>query len=99
MIIRRRPRTLFGQMLVTLRRQAYLSRELVAQRAGISVHLLQSLEQGRANNPTVQTMFCLVQALGVPFSELMDRIAEDLQARKSEQPTTDRGPEPVPSSS
>jgi transcriptional regulator with XRE-family HTH domain len=50
----------------------------VAQNAGISVHQLQSLEQGRSANPKVQTLLGLANSLRVPVNELIDCFAVDL---------------------
>jgi transcriptional regulator with XRE-family HTH domain len=78
MTVRRRPQSRLGTKLFTLRRQAYLSREQVAQGAGISVDLLQSLEQGRTANPRIQTLLGLAHALMIPVVELTDCSAADL---------------------
>jgi transcriptional regulator with XRE-family HTH domain len=43
--------------------------------SGVSVHLIQSLEQGRAANPTLRTMLRLAEALGVPVAELLQGVA------------------------
>jgi transcriptional regulator with XRE-family HTH domain len=60
-----------------LRRQSYLRREQVAQRAGISVHLLQSLEQGRTANPRTKTLLGLARSLDVSVEELIACILAD----------------------
>jgi transcriptional regulator with XRE-family HTH domain len=85
MISHRSPRSRLAMRLAELRRQAGLSREQVAQRASVSVHLVQSLEQGRTVNPTVETVLGLAHALGVPASELIDSVAADLAAKRSRQ--------------
>lgn len=53
----------------TLREQVGLSLSELARRAGISKGALSQLEAGQAN-PTVETLWNLAQALGVPFSDL-----------------------------
>ncbi|PZS29803.1 MAG: hypothetical protein DLM59_12160 [Pseudonocardiales bacterium] len=53
----------------TLREGAGLSLSELARRAGISKGALSQLENGQAN-PTVETLWSLAQALGVPFSDL-----------------------------
>jgi transcriptional regulator with XRE-family HTH domain len=71
MAMRRRPQSQLGAKLFALRQASYLSREQVAHDAGISVHLLQSLEQGRTANPSVHTVIGLANALMVPVLELI----------------------------
>ena len=83
MTVRRRPQSRLGSKLSTLRHRSNCSRELVAQNAGISVHLLQSLEQGRTANPTVHTMIGLARALMVPVAELIDCIELDFETTRS----------------
>ena len=80
MIMNRHPQSRFGTRLSYLRRHAHLSRDQLAKLAGISADLLQSLEQGRACNPTVKTLLGLAGALNVSVIELIDCIAEDLEA-------------------
>lgn len=98
MTIHRRQPSRLGIRLSDLRQQLYLRREHVAERSGISVHLLQSLEQGRTANPTVHTVLGLARALKVPVSELIDCIALDLEADRSSQPESAPGKEPAHSS-
>lgn len=83
MAMRRRPQSHLAAKLLALRQRSYLSREQVAHDAGISAHLLQSLEQGRTANPTVHTVIGLANALMVPVIELIDCIAVDLEAAKN----------------
>jgi len=47
-----------------------LSLQEVANRAGITKSHMWELEQGRAVNPTVWTVYGLSRALGVPFSKM-----------------------------
>jgi transcriptional regulator with XRE-family HTH domain len=53
-----------------LREQTQLSLSELARRAGISKGALSQLEAGQAN-PTVETLWALAQAFGVPFSDLI----------------------------
>jgi transcriptional regulator with XRE-family HTH domain len=71
--------THFGARLGYLRRRVYLSRVELARHAGLSPDLVQSLEQGRAANPTVRTVFALAGALGLPYGELMEALAQDFE--------------------
>jgi transcriptional regulator with XRE-family HTH domain len=87
---RQRAQTHFGRKLAALRGQLHLRREQVAQRAAISVDLLQSLEQGRMANPSARTILGLARALGVPYTELMDCLALDLQEERRRQLATEK---------
>jgi transcriptional regulator with XRE-family HTH domain len=65
---------LVGLIAVTLRRErarAGLSLTEVARRAGIAKSTLSQLESG-SGNPSLETLWALAVALGVPFSQLVD---------------------------
>ena len=66
----------FARRLATLRWRACLSRDQLAKRSGVSADLIQSLEQGRAANPTLRTLLGLAQGLGVPGGELIEGLSE-----------------------
>jgi XRE family transcriptional regulator, regulator of sulfur utilization len=66
----------FAQTLARLRSTARLSREELARRAGVSVDLVHSLEQGRTANPTLRTLLRLADALGVTVGELIEDAGE-----------------------
>jgi transcriptional regulator with XRE-family HTH domain len=53
-----------------LREQAQMSLSELARQSGISKGALSQLESAQAN-PTVETLWALAQALGVPFSDLI----------------------------
>ncbi len=53
------------------RRQSGLSLTEVARRAGIAKSTLSQLESG-AGNPSLETLWAICVALGVPFSRLLD---------------------------
>ena len=59
----------FGNHLRSLRKQAGLSQEETAHRAGIHVTYLSGVERG-LRNPTIRNVRRLAQALGVPTKEL-----------------------------
>ena len=66
----------FARTLARLRSKARLSREELARRAGVSIYLLDSLEQGRTANPTLKTLLGLAGALGVTVGELIEDAGE-----------------------
>jgi transcriptional regulator with XRE-family HTH domain len=53
------------------RQRTGLSLTEVARRAGVAKSTLSQLEQG-AGNPSIETLWALGNALGVPFSQLVD---------------------------
>ena len=61
----------FARRLATLRWRANLGRDQLAELSGVSAHLIQSLEQGRADNPTLRSLLGLAQGLGVTVGELV----------------------------
>ena len=71
MTVRHRNPGVLGGRLNALRNEAYLSREELARRAGVSEDLVQSLEQGRTANPRLLTLLGLAGALGVTASDLI----------------------------
>jgi transcriptional regulator with XRE-family HTH domain len=85
----RRSRNCFAARLLSLRCRTCLSGPELARRAGLSADTIQSLEQGRADNPTVTTVFALARALDVPHSVLFDALAEDWDGLR--EPTTAGG--------
>jgi transcriptional regulator with XRE-family HTH domain len=66
------PKGPLARRLAGLRRTARLRREELAEQAGVSPDLIQSLEQGRAANPTLKTVLRLAAALGVTVAELVE---------------------------
>ena len=66
----------FARRLTTLRERARLGRDQLAELSGVSAHIIQSLEQGRAANPTLRTLLGLAQGLGVPGGELIEGLSE-----------------------
>src|SRR5499427_6135282 len=68
------PPGLIGQIAAAIRRErgrAGLSLTELARRAGIAKSTLSQLESG-TGNPSVETLWALATALGVPFSRLVD---------------------------
>jgi len=76
MTTRRREPGPLARTLARLRSRAWLSRERLAELSGVSVDLVQSLEQGRTANPTLNTLLRLAGALGVTVGELIDDAEE-----------------------
>jgi transcriptional regulator with XRE-family HTH domain len=66
----------FARRLTTLRERARLSRDQLAELSGVSVDLIQSLEQGRADNPTLRSLLGLAQGLGLTVGELIEGPSE-----------------------
>jgi transcriptional regulator with XRE-family HTH domain len=60
--------------LVDLRYRARLNRSKLAERSGVSADLIQSLEQGRTANPTLDTLLRLSSALEVTVGELIEDV-------------------------
>jgi len=65
------PREIIAAALRRERDRAGLSLSELAKRAGIAKSTLSQLESG-AGNPSVETLWALGVALGVPFSRLVD---------------------------
>jgi transcriptional regulator with XRE-family HTH domain len=64
-----------GRRLVLLRQRLYLTQRELADRAGLSPAIVQSLEQGQRLDPRVSTVLKLAQALGVSIGELIEEPA------------------------
>jgi transcriptional regulator with XRE-family HTH domain len=65
-----------ARRLAGLRRTARLKREELAERAGVSPDLVQSLEQGRTGNPTLRTLLRLAAALSISVAELVEGVGD-----------------------
>lgn len=69
-----------------------LSLQEVADRAGITKSHMWELEQGRAVNPTVWTVYGLSRALGVPFSKMAAGALNDTEDKDASRiPSEQRG--------
>ena len=62
----------FGKSLAQLRREAGLTQEALADRAGLHPTYIGGLDRG-ARNPTVLTVLALAKGLNVPPSALLER--------------------------
>jgi len=60
--------------LKSLRRAQHLSQEQLAERAGLHRNFVSLMERG-LNQPTVDTLFRLANALGIPADELVRQIS------------------------
>jgi DNA-binding Xre family transcriptional regulator len=69
-----RDQGILGRRLEILRWKAHLKRGELAKRAGISKDLVNSLEQGRAANPTLSTLLRLAEVLEVSVADLIEGI-------------------------
>jgi DNA-binding XRE family transcriptional regulator len=75
MTSRCRDQGVLGRRLWDLRLRASLSRRKLAQRTGVSRHLIESLEQGRTANPKLSTLLALAGGLGVRPAELVEGLS------------------------
>jgi transcriptional regulator with XRE-family HTH domain len=64
-----------GENVRELRRRAGLPALELSRRSGVARNTIAALESGGAN-PTVDTLYALADALGVPLSELLERPAD-----------------------
>ncbi len=64
-------RKIFGKRLQTLRRQAGLTQEQLAEATEISVDFISLVERG-INAPSFDNLEKLAKALGVPYRDLFD---------------------------
>ena len=60
----------FGARLRALRGAARMSRASLAAAAGLSVSLVEKLEQGQTADPRLSTLYALADVLGVSLDEL-----------------------------
>jgi transcriptional regulator with XRE-family HTH domain len=72
MTSRLRDQGVLGRRLESLRRRASLSRRKLGLLTGVSEHSIQNLEQGRADNPRLQTLLALAGGLGVSLLTLLE---------------------------
>jgi transcriptional regulator with XRE-family HTH domain len=75
MTVRKREQGPLARQLEWLRWREHLTRDALAESAGVSPDLVQSLEQGRASNPTLNTLIRLARALNVSVAELIAEAA------------------------
>ena len=64
-------KALFGKKIQTIRKARGLSQEALAERAGISAQYVSNIERGK-ENPTLDMLFLLCDALKVVFAEMCD---------------------------
>jgi DNA-binding XRE family transcriptional regulator len=74
------------QIIKAERAKLKLSLQDVADRAGITKSHMWELEQGRAVNPTIWTVYGLSRALGVPFSKMAAGALNDTEDKESSAP-------------
>ena len=70
------PASIAGARIRALRSSAGLSAQALARRSGVARGTLAQLERGEAN-PTVETLYALANALGVPLGELLAPPADE----------------------
>lgn len=64
--------TIIAENLKRLRQEQNLSLGQLAEKAGVSKVMLSQLEKGNAN-PTINTVWKITGALGVPYTQLLDQ--------------------------
>jgi transcriptional regulator with XRE-family HTH domain len=69
-----------GLRLESLRLRAGLTQRQLAAKAGLSLDEVRSIEQGRAANPTLKTLFRLSSALDVSMAELLKGVSPHPEA-------------------
>jgi transcriptional regulator with XRE-family HTH domain len=62
--------TVFGQYIRRVRKDKYLTQEIVATRADVPQELLSKWELGKLKRPSTENVKALAQALGVPVVNL-----------------------------
>jgi transcriptional regulator with XRE-family HTH domain len=77
MTSRRRDQGVLGRRLESLRHRADLTRCELGRLTGVSEHSIQNLEQGRADNPRLQTLLRLAGGLGVSLLALLEGLPPD----------------------
>src|SRR5919197_1417246 len=70
------PSEVIGAALRDLRGRSGVSALELARRSGVARGTIAALEAGEGN-PTVDTLYALANALGVPLSDLLDRAPEE----------------------
>ena len=80
-----------GLCIAEHRRFVGLSRAELSRRSGISLDLLQSLEQRRHRNPSLNTLIRLAEGLGISVGDLVGGITTQAPA----EPVPDRVEEPL----
>lgn len=64
-------KALLGRRIGEIRKRRGLSQEMLAERAGISAQYVSNIERGK-ENPTLDLLFRLAEALRVSLGELCD---------------------------
>jgi transcriptional regulator with XRE-family HTH domain len=64
-----------GRRLAHLRQRLFLTQQQLADKAGLSPAIVQSLEQGQRLDPRLSTVLKLAQGLGVSVGELIEEPA------------------------
>jgi transcriptional regulator with XRE-family HTH domain len=81
----------FGKVLRRFRQEARLSQEKLAERSGVSVEAIKTLEAGRRRHPRPWTVKLLGDGLGLAAEERAELVAAGTRA-----PRTNRVPEQLP---
>ncbi|HWE63665.1 MAG TPA: tetratricopeptide repeat protein, partial [Chloroflexota bacterium] len=84
----------FAELLRRFRSNAALSQEALAERAGISVAAVASLERGRRTSPRPETIALLAQGLGLSSEERETFVASAFRLQPAA-PAVETAPEPA----
>ena len=72
------PALVFGRVLRSARKEASLTQEALALKAGVERNFVSLIERG-VNQPTLRVLFKLSSALGTAPSELLARVEKEIQ--------------------
>lgn len=71
------PAEAFGKVLKRVRKERGITQEYLAQESGYHTTYISQIERG-LKNPTLQTLFCIAKALGVPAYSMIFSTEEEI---------------------
>ncbi len=74
-------KAMLGTRIREIRKRRKLSQEMLAERAGISAQYVSNIERGK-ENPTLDLLLRVAEALKVSLREMCDFEAEELDVKK-----------------
>lgn len=72
---------LLGRRIKQIRKRQGLTQEMLAEQAGISAQYVSNIERGK-ENPTLDLLLRLADALKIPLGELCDFQADEVNRKK-----------------